>query len=68
MRGGVTGADARDGPRDSVTRRLAHEPFGRVPRTLLLTVRRYRFDYLATASALIVLLRTANNLVDRDIE
>jgi transposase len=29
-------------PRDSVTRRLAHEPFGWRPTTLLLTIRRYR--------------------------
>jgi hypothetical protein len=29
-------------PRDSVTRRLAHEPFGWQPTTLLLTVRRFR--------------------------
>jgi transposase len=29
-------------PRDSVTRRLAHEPFGWRPTTLLVTVRRYR--------------------------
>ena len=31
-------------PRDSVTRRLAHEPLGWRPTTLLLTVRRYRCD------------------------
>ena len=29
-------------PRDSVTRQLAHEPFGWRPTTLLVTVRRYR--------------------------
>jgi hypothetical protein len=29
-------------PRDTVTRELAHEPFGWRPTTLLLTVRRYR--------------------------
>lgn len=29
-------------PRDSVTRRLAHEPLGWRPMTLLVTVRRYR--------------------------
>jgi transposase len=29
-------------PRDSAARRLAHEPFGRRPTTLLVTVRRYR--------------------------
>ena len=29
-------------PRDSITRRLAHEPFGWRPTTLLVTVRRYR--------------------------
>ena len=29
-------------PRDSVTRRLAHEPFGWRPTTLLLTINRYR--------------------------
>jgi transposase len=29
-------------PRDSVTRRLAHEPFGWRPTTLLITIRRYR--------------------------
>lgn len=29
-------------PRDSVSRRLAHEPFGWRPTTLLLTIRRYR--------------------------
>ncbi len=29
-------------PRDTVTRRLAHEPFGWRPTTLLITVRRYR--------------------------
>ena len=29
-------------PRDSVTRRLAHEPLGWRPTTLLVTVRRYR--------------------------
>jgi hypothetical protein len=29
-------------PRDNVTRRLAHEPFGQRPTTLLVTVRRYR--------------------------
>lgn len=28
--------------RDSVTRRLAHEPFGLQPTTLLVTIRRYR--------------------------
>jgi transposase len=30
--------------RDTVTRRLAHEPFGWRPTTLLLTIRRYRCD------------------------
>jgi transposase len=35
---------ARGAPRDSVTRRLAHEPFGWRPTTLLLTVRRYRCE------------------------
>jgi hypothetical protein len=29
-------------PRDSVTRRLAHEPLGWRPTTLLITIRRYR--------------------------
>lgn len=29
-------------PRDSVTRTLAHEPFGWRPTTLLVTIRRYR--------------------------
>ncbi len=29
-------------PRDTVTRQLAHEPFGRRPTTLLVTIRRYR--------------------------
>ena len=29
-------------PRDTLTRRLAHEPFGWRPTTLLVTVRRYR--------------------------
>lgn len=29
-------------PRDTVTRRLAHEPFGHRPTTLLVRVRRYR--------------------------
>jgi hypothetical protein len=29
-------------PRDTVTRRLAHEPFGWRPTTLLVTIRRYR--------------------------
>ena len=29
-------------PRDSLVRRLAHEPFGWRPTTLLVTVRRYR--------------------------
>lgn len=32
----------RGTPRDTVTRRLAHEPFGWRPTTLLITVRRYR--------------------------
>jgi transposase len=32
----------RGTPRDTVTRRLAHEPFGWRPTTLLVTVRRYR--------------------------
>ena len=31
--------------RDSVTRRLAHEPFGHRPTTLLVRVRRYRCDH-----------------------
>ena len=31
-------------PRDTVIRRLAHEPFGWRPTTLLVTVRRYRCD------------------------
>lgn len=31
-------------PRDTVTRRLAHEPFGHRPTTLLVRVRRYRCD------------------------
>ena len=31
-------------PRDSTTRRLAHEPFGWRPTVLLVTVRRYRCD------------------------
>ncbi|MET3808766.1 transposase [Nakamurella sp. UYEF19] len=31
-------------PRDSATRRLAHEPFGWRPTILLVTVRRYRCD------------------------
>jgi len=30
-------------PRDSVTRRLAHEPLGWRPTTLLITIRRYRY-------------------------
>ncbi|MEO9222957.1 MAG: transposase, partial [Mycobacteriaceae bacterium] len=34
------GAEA--GPRDSVTRQLAHEPFGWRPTTLLVMIRRYR--------------------------
>ena len=33
---------AEGSPRDSVTRQLAHEPFGWRPTTLLVTVRRYR--------------------------
>jgi transposase len=33
---------AQGAPRDSVTRRLAHEPLGWRPTTLLVTVRRYR--------------------------
>jgi transposase len=33
---------AEGAPRDSVTRRLAHEPFGWRPTTLLVTIRRYR--------------------------
>ncbi len=33
---------AQGAPRDSVTRRLAHEPLGWRPTTLLITVRRYR--------------------------
>ena len=32
----------RASPRDTVTRRLAHEPFGWRPTTLLVTIRRYR--------------------------
>ena len=39
--GGVAIADARL-PRDSLTRRLAHEPLGWRPTTLLITIRRYR--------------------------
>ena len=37
------GAEAS--PRDTVTRRLAHEPFGHRPTTLLIRVRRYRCDW-----------------------
>ena len=33
-------------PRDTVQRRLAHEPFGWRPTTLLITVRRYRVHRL----------------------
>lgn len=33
--------------RDTVTRRLAHEPFGHRPTTLLVRVRRYRCDHCA---------------------
>jgi transposase len=32
-------------PRDTVARRLAHEPFGQRPTTLLVRVRRYRCDH-----------------------
>jgi transposase len=32
-------------PRDTVTRRLAHEPFGHRPTTLLVRVRRYRCEH-----------------------
>ena len=35
---------AQGSPRDSVTRRLAHEPFGWRPTTLLVTIRRYRCE------------------------
>jgi transposase len=35
---------AQGAPRDSVTRQLAHEPFGWRPTTLLVTVRRYRCE------------------------
>ena len=34
----------RGQPRDTVTRRLAHEPFGWRPTVLLVTVRRYRCE------------------------
>jgi transposase len=34
-------------PRDTVTRRLAHEPFGHRPTTLLIRVRRYRCEHCA---------------------
>ena len=37
------GAEAS--PRDTVTRRLAHEPLGHRPTTLLIRVRRYRCDW-----------------------
>lgn len=36
------GCGAEGVPRDTATRRLAHEPFGHRPTTLLLRVRRYR--------------------------
>jgi transposase len=36
------GCGAEGVPRDTVTRRLAHEPFGWRPTTLLVTIRRYR--------------------------
>jgi transposase len=36
------GCGAEGVPRDSVTRRLAHEPFGHRPTTLLLTITRFR--------------------------
>lgn len=36
---------AEGSPRDTVTRRLAHEPFGHRPTTLLVRVRRYRCDH-----------------------
>ena len=40
--GGAAGAAVKGSPRDTVVRRLAHEPFGWRPTTLLVTVRRYR--------------------------
>ena len=39
---GVGAAARKAAARDTVTRRLAHEPFGWRPTTLLITVRRYR--------------------------
>ena len=42
MTHGVGAAVNRCSPRDSVTRTLAHEPFGWRPTTLLVTIRRYR--------------------------
>jgi len=36
------GCGAEGAPRDKVTRRLAHEPFGHRPTTLLVQVRRYQ--------------------------
>ena len=41
-RAGVVRADVKGYRNDSVTRRLAHEPFGWRLTTLLVTVRRYR--------------------------
>ena len=38
----VDDADARALSRDSITRELAHEPFGWRPTSLVVTVRRYR--------------------------
>lgn len=39
---GAESASARGVPRDTVTRSLAHEPFGRRPTTLLIRIRRYK--------------------------
>ncbi|MGO3251451.1 MAG: ISL3 family transposase, partial [Microbacterium gubbeenense] len=41
------GCGAEGVPRDTVTRRLAHEPFGHRPTTLLVRVRRYRCEHCA---------------------
>ncbi|WDF34011.1 ISL3 family transposase [Arthrobacter agilis] len=40
---------AEGAPKDTVTRRLAHEPFGHRPTTLLVRVRRYRCEHCGRA-------------------
>ena len=59
---------AEGAPRDTVVRRLAHEPFGHRPTTLLVRVRRYRCEHCGRTwrqDTTKAALRRANEILKR---